>query len=197
MQRIYEAAAYGPQGACFWADTVPPMDWAAPSAPRHVEVAVIGGGFTGLSAALHLAQDGVEVAVLEADHPGFGASGRNGGFCCLGGAKAPHALLRKRFGEEGLRAWCQTERAAIDTAAGLISAYGIAADTHSEGETLLAHTPRAWASLKTDAETMPGEVEVRTLSVPGVRDAEVKLVWDPPWDPSKMSDEARLELGML
>lgn len=47
------------------------------------------------------------------------------------------------------------------------------------------------------AESMPGEVEIRVLSVPGVRDAEVKLVWDPPWDPSKMSDEARLELGML
>jgi FeS assembly SUF system protein len=46
------------------------------------------------------------------------------------------------------------------------------------------------------AESMPGEVEMRVLSVPGVRDAEVKLVWDPPWDPSKMSDEARLELGM-
>ena len=42
-----------------------------------------------------------------------------------------------------------------------------------------------------------GEVELRVLSVPGIRDAEVKLVWDPPWDPSKMSDEARLELGML
>ena len=47
------------------------------------------------------------------------------------------------------------------------------------------------------AESMPAEVELRVLSVPGVRDAEVKLVWDPPWDPSKMSDEARLELGML
>ena len=47
------------------------------------------------------------------------------------------------------------------------------------------------------AESMPGEVELCVLSVPGVRDAEVKLVWDPPWDPSKMSDEARLELGML
>jgi FeS assembly SUF system protein len=47
------------------------------------------------------------------------------------------------------------------------------------------------------AESMPAEVEMRVLSVPGVRDAEVKLVWDPPWDPSKMSDEARLELGML
>ena len=47
------------------------------------------------------------------------------------------------------------------------------------------------------AESMPGEVELTVLSVPGIRDAEVKLVWDPPWDPSKMSDEARLELGML
>jgi len=47
------------------------------------------------------------------------------------------------------------------------------------------------------AESMPGEVELRVSSVPGVRDAQVALVWDPPWDPAKMSDEARLELGML
>ncbi|MFV0644143.1 MAG: SUF system Fe-S cluster assembly protein [Sphingomonadaceae bacterium] len=47
------------------------------------------------------------------------------------------------------------------------------------------------------AESMPGEVEIRVGSVPGVRDAEVNLVWDPPWSPDKMSDEARLELGML
>ncbi len=47
------------------------------------------------------------------------------------------------------------------------------------------------------AETMPAEVELRVASVPGVRDAEVNLVWDPPWDPQKMSDDAKLELGML
>ena len=47
------------------------------------------------------------------------------------------------------------------------------------------------------AESLPQEVELRAMSVPGVRDAVVNLVWDPPWDPSKMSDEARLELGML
>ncbi len=47
------------------------------------------------------------------------------------------------------------------------------------------------------AESMPGEVELRVGAVPGVRDCEVNLVWDPPWDPAKMSDEARLELGML
>ena len=47
------------------------------------------------------------------------------------------------------------------------------------------------------AESMPGEVEIRAASVPGVRDAEVNLVWDPPWGPEKMTDEARLALGML
>ena len=47
------------------------------------------------------------------------------------------------------------------------------------------------------AESMPAEVEMRVAAVPGIRDAEVNLVWDPPWDPAKMSDEAKLELGML
>ena len=47
------------------------------------------------------------------------------------------------------------------------------------------------------AESMPGEVELRVAEVPGVRDCEVNLVWDPPWDMAKMSDEAKLELGML
>jgi FeS assembly SUF system protein len=47
------------------------------------------------------------------------------------------------------------------------------------------------------AESMPGEVELRVCAVPGVRDCDVNLVWDPPWDMAKMSDEAKLELGML
>jgi FeS assembly SUF system protein len=47
------------------------------------------------------------------------------------------------------------------------------------------------------AESMPAEVEMRVCAVPGVRDCEVNLVWDPPWDMAKMSDEAKLELGML
>ncbi|HVI99691.1 MAG TPA: SUF system Fe-S cluster assembly protein [Sphingomonas sp.] len=47
------------------------------------------------------------------------------------------------------------------------------------------------------AESMPGEVELRVGSVPGISIADVNLVWDPPWDPSKMSDDAKLELGML
>jgi FeS assembly SUF system protein len=47
------------------------------------------------------------------------------------------------------------------------------------------------------AESMPGEIEMRVGSVPGVGVVDVNLVWDPPWDPQKMTDEAKLELGML
>ena len=47
------------------------------------------------------------------------------------------------------------------------------------------------------AESMPMEVELRVGAVPGIGSSEVNLVWDPPWDPQKMSDDAKLELGML
>ncbi len=47
------------------------------------------------------------------------------------------------------------------------------------------------------AESMPAEVELRVAAVPGVGDVTLNLVWDPPWSPANMSDEARLELGML
>ncbi|MHA6347128.1 NAD(P)/FAD-dependent oxidoreductase [Roseivivax sp. CAU 1761] len=148
MKRLYEPAAYRPPEACFWAETVTAPDWPALDGDATAEVAIIGGGFTGLSAALHLAEAGLEVVVLEAETPAFGASGRNGGFCCLGGAKATDAMLTRRFGSDGLAAWRACEAAAIDTVAGLIERLGIDADTHSRGETRLAHTPRAMARMR-------------------------------------------------
>jgi len=71
--------------------------------------------------------------------------------------------------------------------------YGV--DVTADGEvkiTMTLTTPHCPV-----AESMPGEVELRVGAVPGVRDAEVNLVWDPPWDMASMSDEAKLELGML
>ena len=47
------------------------------------------------------------------------------------------------------------------------------------------------------AQSMPGEVEAAIGAVPGVSDVRVKLVWTPPWDKDRMSEEARLELGLL
>ena len=47
------------------------------------------------------------------------------------------------------------------------------------------------------AQSMPGEVEAAVASVPGVNDVRVKLVWSPPWDRDRMSEEAKLELGLM
>jgi FeS assembly SUF system protein len=47
------------------------------------------------------------------------------------------------------------------------------------------------------AGVIPGEVEAKLRDIEGVTDAEVELVWDPPWDPSRMSEAARLELGFM
>ena len=47
------------------------------------------------------------------------------------------------------------------------------------------------------AESMPGEVEYRVGTVPGVRSVAVELVWDPPWTPDRMSEAAKLELGFI
>ncbi len=47
------------------------------------------------------------------------------------------------------------------------------------------------------AGSLPGEVEQKVLSVPGVTGAKVELVWDPPWDMEKMSEAAKLQLGMF
>ncbi len=47
------------------------------------------------------------------------------------------------------------------------------------------------------AETLPVEVEEKVRQIPGVKSARVEIVWDPPWDMSRMSDEAKLELGLF
>jgi len=74
---------------------------------------------------------------------------------------------------------------------GLIYGVDITDDGHASVQMTLT-TPHCPV-----AESMPGEVELRVGSVPGIGHAEVNLVWDPPWDPQKMSDDAKLELGML
>jgi FeS assembly SUF system protein len=74
---------------------------------------------------------------------------------------------------------------------GLIYAVEVTPDGHAI-VTMTLTTPHCPV-----AESMPSEVELRVGAVPGVGHAEVNLVWDPPWDPQKMTDEAKLELGML
>jgi FeS assembly SUF system protein len=70
--------------------------------------------------------------------------------------------------------------------------YGVEVDNGHATITMTLTTPHCPV-----AESMPGEVEIRVCAVPGIQSCDVNLVWDPAWDPGKMSDEARLEMGML
>ncbi len=88
----------------FYAETSPPPP-ATPPLPgsRAVSVAIIGGGYTGLSAALHLAEAGVDAMVLEAHTPGWGASGRNGGQVNPGLKHDPDTIERDFGADLGAR----------------------------------------------------------------------------------------------
>ena len=168
LKRPWEAAAYGPAPVadCWWAETVAAEHWGALDGDAETDVAVIGGGFTGLSAALHLAEAGAGVTLLEAETPHWGASGRNGGFCCLGGAKLGNAALDRRVGADGRRAWRDAEKAAVALVSDLLDRHGIDADRHSEGETLLAHRPRDWAGFAEAAAQVRSGYGVKPTLIP-------------------------------
>jgi glycine/D-amino acid oxidase-like deaminating enzyme len=98
----------------FWATTVAPSTHATQAAlPDAVDVAIVGGGFCGLSAARSLAKHGVSVAVLEAETFGWGASSRNGGMA-LTGMKLPAPTLIKRYGLETVCKMYATTLESID-----------------------------------------------------------------------------------
>ena len=109
---------------------------------RRADVVVVGAGYTGLSAALHLAERGAEVVVLDAAEPGWGASGRNGGQV-IPGLKHDPDELERRFGEEtGRRMW-QTAGTAADFVFDLIARHKIAC--HAERCGWIAAAPHAAA----------------------------------------------------
>jgi glycine/D-amino acid oxidase-like deaminating enzyme len=130
-------------GPSLWAASasVPCFEASPLEMERPAELAIIGGGFTGLSAALHAAELGCDVVVLEAEAVGFGASGRNGGQVNPG-VKLDEAALVARFGAEG-RGLFRLGQEAPDFLADLVARKGLNCRFERRGLIRLAHNRRA------------------------------------------------------
>ena len=124
---------------CLWDEAVPPPH--RPQAmPDQTDIAVVGGGYTGLSAARTLARHGVAVTVLERHRVGWGASGRNGGFVLSGFQPEAHSLIH-RYGVERARALFASSLEAIGFLEGLIAEEAIDCGYARRGAVTLAARP--------------------------------------------------------
>ena len=139
---------------------LPPSLYAATAAPaltlpaldsdRNVPVAIIGGGFAGLSTALHLAEQGVEAVVLEAREPGWGASGNNGGQLNPG-LKLDPDTIEAEFGPDlGRRMIAFSYNTPVFTLE-LIRRIGIACDARQNGTLRAAYHEAHAAAVETTA----------------------------------------------
>jgi glycine/D-amino acid oxidase-like deaminating enzyme len=153
----------------YWLDTAPGFA-AAASGPVEgaVDVAVIGGGFTGLSAALALGQRGASVAVLEAGRVVGEASGRNGGHVNNGTAVDVGGLAA-RWGLDRARALYHAYDDAVDTVERIQREQQIACDFRRGGKIKLAAKPAHYEKMAAGFELLNREVDPETELVPRSR----------------------------
>jgi glycine/D-amino acid oxidase-like deaminating enzyme len=155
LKRIYHADAYDtdtPVGSYWEAVTPSPLVDPVLEGDFQTDVVVIGAGFTGLSSALHLAKDhSFAPIVLDAGHVGWGASGRNAGFNCMGGGKLSNAAYLKRWGEVDLSTYYAAQVRATEVVDELLQDNEIDVDRQPKGEWLLAHRRKDFDGFAEDA----------------------------------------------
>ncbi len=126
------------------------LDFPALKGAAEADVCIIGGGYTGLSTAIHLRQRGYSVILLEANKVGWGASGRNGGHASTG-QRADQHTLEKLVGLDHAKALWQLGLEAVETVCGLIEQHDIDCELKS-GNLHVAAKPGEIGELQEEAE---------------------------------------------
>ncbi|HXG39744.1 MAG TPA: FAD-dependent oxidoreductase, partial [Candidatus Limnocylindrales bacterium] len=153
----------------YWLDTAPRgPDYTTTELPGRVDVAIVGGGLTGLSAAIHLRRKGASVALLEAERIGWGASGRNGGMCTTGLTIALLTAVERYGLDEAIRLYLAYD-AAIDTVERLVREEGIDCDFARTGKLNLACKPAHYERLARTHELLARHLGHETILVPRER----------------------------
>ncbi|SOE93076.1 Glycine/D-amino acid oxidase [Burkholderia sp. D7] len=150
----------------YWLDTAPVFSEGAQGPVEgRADVVVIGGGFTGLSAALELATRGVSVTVLEAGRIASEASGRNGGQCNTGVAQ-DFASLAAKVGLEQARGFYRAYESAVASVESIVSRHQIDCDLVRTGKLKLAAKPGHFEKLARTYEVLRREVDPQVELIP-------------------------------
>jgi glycine/D-amino acid oxidase-like deaminating enzyme len=149
----------------FWLETVEIPTPAARDFPQQVDVAVIGAGFTGLSAARSLARGGASVAVFDAQTIGWGASSRNGGMV-LTGLKLPASTLIARYGKEATARMYAASLESIDFVEKLVREESIACDFARCGHLEVACKAKHFEDFRRSAEATARDFGHRQRLIP-------------------------------
>lgn len=149
----------------YWWEHAPPTAIETPALPARVDVAVIGSGYTGLSAALTLARAGRSVIVFEADTPGIGASSRNGGM--LGHALKPSLnKLTHRYGERLAKALLTEAREAYDFLGRFVADENIECDYAETGAFTGIVKPAQYEAMARETEQLSRTIGYEAHMVP-------------------------------
>ncbi len=155
------------QNANFWTFDFPrPADLVTSPLPAHVDVAIVGSGYTGLNAALALRKAGAQVAVLEQHTIGWGASSRNGGMATSGLKMEMPAVFKKYGAEKGREFWAWAQ-GAIDHVEATVLREDIECDFRRSGHALMAAKPAHFARMREETEWFARELDhhaMQTLS---------------------------------
>ena len=149
----------------FWWEAAPRPVLAPTDVPDRVDVAVVGSGYTGLSAALTLARGGASVAVFEAGAPGQGASSRNGGGFGLG-LQVPFGELTRRVGLEPAKALYTEVAEARKFLVRLVRDEGIQCHLVETGRFTGAHAPAQLDAMARDLELQKKHLDMDAEMVP-------------------------------